>query len=134
MPQEYLNPDSLFPSLEIGFSQIVIASGRKTVYISGQTAWDANKQIIGGANLAEQTKQAFRNLQTAVEAAGGNLTDVVALRIYIVNYKREEAEAIGSALREFFPESSRPASTWIGVECLAVPDFLIEIEATAVLE
>jgi enamine deaminase RidA (YjgF/YER057c/UK114 family) len=134
MVKEYLNPDSLFPSLEVGFSQIVTVTGKKTVYISGQTAWDANRQIIGGTNLGEQTRQALRNLQTAVEVAGGRLTDVVALRIYIVNYRREEAEAISDALKDFFPEARRPASTWIGVSCLAVPDFLIEIEATAVLE
>ncbi len=134
MPKEYLNPDSLFPSLETGFSQIVIASGRKTVYISGQTAWDANKQIIGGASLTEQTSAALGNVQTAVEAAGGTLSDIVALRLYIVNYQREEADVVSKALKEFFPETGRPASTWIGVSCLAVPDFLIEIEATAVLE
>ena len=134
MPKEYLNPDSLFPSLELGFSQIVVASGRKTVYLSGQTAWDANKQIVGRNNLAAQAKQTLRNVQTAVEAAGGRLSDVVALRIYIVDYQPEKADAIGNALREFFPIESRPASTWIGVQCLAVPDFLIEIEATAVLE
>ena len=134
MPKEFVNPDSLFPSLEHGFSQLVAASGRKTLYISGQTAWDAQQQIIGGDNLAEQTKQALRNIQTAMEAAGGTLADIVALRIYIVGYRPEKADAISSALREFFPVESRPTSTWIGVSCLAVADFLIEIEATAVLE
>ncbi|MGH7999094.1 MAG: RidA family protein [Brasilonema sp.] len=134
MPKEYINPDSLFSSIEYGFSQIVAATGRKTIYISGQTAWDAQKQIIGGTNLAQQAKQAFRNVQTAVEAAGGTLDDVVSLRIYIVNYKPDEADAVGDALREFFPKQKRPASTWIGVSSLAVADFLIEIEAIAVLE
>lgn len=108
MPKEYINPDSLFSSLPSGFSQIVVASGSKTVYISGQVAWDAQKQIIGGANLTEQAIQAFRNVKTAVEAAGGSLADVVSLRIYIVNYKPEEADAIGNALREFFPVERRP--------------------------
>ncbi len=134
MPKEYINPDSLFPSLEYGFSQLVTASGRKTIYISGQTAWDAKKQIIGPGNLAKQARQALRNIQMAVEAAGGTLADVVALRIYIVDYRPEKAEDVGSALKEFFPVENRPASTWIGVSCLAVADFLIEIEATAVLE
>jgi enamine deaminase RidA (YjgF/YER057c/UK114 family) len=134
MGKEYINPDTLFPSVQNGFSQIVVASGGKTVYISGQTAWDARKEIVGGADLSEQAKQALRNVRTAVEAAGGDLSDVVALRIYVVNYKPEQAGAIGDALREFFPVERRPASTWIGVSSLAVPDFLIEIEATAVLE
>jgi enamine deaminase RidA (YjgF/YER057c/UK114 family) len=133
MPKKYINPDSLFPSLEHGFSQIVAASGG-TIHISGQTAWDRNKQIVGGRDLAAQTRQALRNVRTAIEAAGGTLPDIVALRIYIVDYKREQADAIGAALREFFPKEKPPASTWIGASSLAVPDYLIEIEATAVLE
>ena len=134
MPKEYTNPDSLFRSLEYGFSQIVAANGGKTVYISGQTAWNTQRQIIGGTDLAQQARQALRNVQAAVEAIGGTLADVVALRIYIVNYRPDQADAIGGALREFFPKEKRPASTWIGVSTLAVPEFLIEIEATAVLE
>ena len=134
MTKKFINPASLFPSLPSGFSQIVVASGSKTVYISGQTAWDAQKQIVGGKDLAQQTRQALLNVETAVEAAGGSLADIVALRIYIVNYRPDQADAISSALREFFPEEKRPASTWIGVSALAVEDFLIEIEATAVLD
>ena len=133
MPKEFVNPESLFPSVPHGFSQVVIASGKKMVFISGQTAWDAQKKIVGGNNLLEQAKQALRNLAAAMEAVGGSLKDIAALRIYIVNYQPENAKAIGTALREFFPQNP-PASTWIGVSSLAVPEFLIEIEATAVLD
>jgi len=133
MPKEFVNPDGLFPSVPHGFSQAVVASGKKMVFISGQTAWDAKKKIVGGNNLLEQAKQALGNLTAAIEAAGGNLKDIVALRIYIVNYQPENANAVGTALREFFPQNP-PASTWIGVSSLAVPEFLIEIEATAVLD
>jgi enamine deaminase RidA (YjgF/YER057c/UK114 family) len=134
MPKEYINPKSLFSSLPHGFSQIVAASGRKTIYISGQTAWNAEKQIVGGTGLAQQARQALENIQAAVEAAGGRLPDIVALRIYFVAYKPDQAGAIASALRDFFPDEGRPAATWIGVSALASPDFLIEIEATAVVE
>ena len=134
MPKEYVNPNSLFPSLPHGFSQVVVASGRKMLFISGQTAWDARKNIVGGDSVLEQARQAFRNLETAIEATGGTLKDVVALRIYIVNYQAESATAVGTALREFFSAQNPPASTWIGVSALAVPEFLIEIEATAVLD
>src|SRR5215471_16867553 len=131
MPKEFVNPDGLFPSVPHGFSQAVVASGKKMVFISGQTAWDAKKKIVGGNNLLEQAKQALRNLAAAMEAVGGSLKDIAALRIYIVNYQPENAKAVGTALREFFPQNP-PASTWIGVSALAVPEFLIEIEATAV--
>jgi enamine deaminase RidA (YjgF/YER057c/UK114 family) len=134
MPKEYVNPNSLFPSLPHGFSQVVIATGRKMVFISGQTAWDIRKDITGGDSVLEQARQAFRNLEKAMEAAGGTLKDIVALRIYVVDYQAESGTAVGTALREFFCPQNPPASTWIGVSALAVPEFLIEIEATAVLD
>ena len=133
MPKEYINPDSLFPSLPHGFSQIVTATGRKMVFISGQTGWDERRNIIGGDSVLEQARQAFRNLEKAMEAAGGTLKYIVVLRIYVVDYEAESGTAVGTALRECFA-ANPPASTWIGVSALAVPQFLVEIEATAVLE
>jgi 2-iminobutanoate/2-iminopropanoate deaminase len=133
MPKQPLNPPFLFPSVQHGFSQVVVASGGRTVFISGQTAWDAKKKIVG-RTLGEQTRQALRNVKAAVEAAGGDLQDIVALRIYIVHHAEQNNLAlVGNALKEMFP-TNPPTSTWIGVSSLAVPDFLIEIEATAVLE
>jgi 2-iminobutanoate/2-iminopropanoate deaminase len=134
MSKEYINPNNLFPSLPYGFSQIVVASGKRMVFISGQTAWDERKDIVGGDSVLEQARQAFRNLEKAMEAAGGTLKDVVALRIYVVDYQAEAGTAVGTALREFFSLENPPASTWIGVSALADPEFLIEVEATAVLD
>jgi enamine deaminase RidA (YjgF/YER057c/UK114 family) len=134
MSKEYVNPDSLFPSVQHGFSQVIVASGRKIAFISGQTAWDVRKKIVGGNSLLEQARQALRNIQAAIEATGGTLKDIVSLRIYIVNYQPENAEAISIVLREFFSSTNPPATTWIGVSALAVPEFLIEIEATAMFD
>src|ERR1041384_6867364 len=133
MPKEYINPDSLFPSSPYGFSQVVTATGKKMVFISGQTAWDEGKNIVGRDSVLEQARQAFRNLEKAMESAGGTLKDIVALRIYVVDYQAECGTAVGTALREVFSDDP-PASTWIGVSALADPEFLIEIEATAVLD
>jgi 2-iminobutanoate/2-iminopropanoate deaminase len=129
-----INPASVFRSLEHGFSQAVLASGRRTLYVSGQTAWDAQKRLVGGTDLEEQARQAFRNLRSVAEAAGAALADVVSLRIYIVDYRPEKAAGVGRALREFFDGAVKPASTWIGVAALADPGFLIEVEATAVCD
>jgi enamine deaminase RidA (YjgF/YER057c/UK114 family) len=90
------------------------------------------KHIIG-RTLGEQTRQALRNVQAAVEAAGGTPKDIVALRIYIVQHAQANLGEVGDALREVFT-TNPPASTWIGVSFLAVPDFLVEIEAIAALE
>jgi 2-iminobutanoate/2-iminopropanoate deaminase len=132
--KQYFNPPTLFPSQDHGFSQVVAASGRRTLYLSGQTAWNASRQLVGGTDLAAQARQALRNVRLAVEAGGGSLEDVVSLRIYVVDYAPVKAEAIGGALRECFRGPARPATTWIGVVSLADPGFLIEIEATAVLD
>jgi enamine deaminase RidA (YjgF/YER057c/UK114 family) len=129
-----INPPSVFRSLDHGFSQAVVASGGKTLYVSGQTAWDSEKRLIGGGDLEGQARQAFANVQAVVEAAGGTLADVVSLRIYVVDYRSEKAAAVGSALRDFFSGEAKPASTWVGVAALADPGFLIEVEATAVFD
>jgi enamine deaminase RidA (YjgF/YER057c/UK114 family) len=134
MAKEYINPASLFRSVEHGFSQAVAANGTRTLYVSGQTAWDAARRLVGGTDLAAQARQAFQNLRTVVEASGGTLADVVSLRIYVVDYGPEKAAAVGNAVRESFAGPAKPAATWIGVTSLADPGFLIEIEATAVLE
>jgi enamine deaminase RidA (YjgF/YER057c/UK114 family) len=134
MPRQSINPPELFDSTPYGFSQIVKVSGGTTVYFSGQVGWDEHKALAGGSDLASQTRGAFENLQKAVRAAGGEMRDVVSLRIYIVNYRREEGGAIGACLRDFFPPDALPATTWIGVQALARPELLIELEAVAVLE
>jgi enamine deaminase RidA (YjgF/YER057c/UK114 family) len=132
--KEAINPPSVFRSLDHGFSQAVITSGRKTLYVSGQTAWDSQKQLIGGGDLEGQARQAFTNLQAVVAAAGGTLADVVSVRIYVVDYRPEKAVPVGRAFRHFFSSEVKPASTWIGVAALADPGFLIEVEATAVFD
>ena len=134
MTKERINPASVFRSVDLGFSQAVAASGRKTLYVSGQTAWDANKRLVGGSDLGAQARQALLNLRNVVEASGGGLEDVVSLRIYVVAYEAHKAEAVGGAFREFFFGDATPASTWVGVAALADPGFLIEIEAIAVID
>ena len=134
MPKEHINPKELFNSLQYGFSQIVTSQGGKTVHMSGQVAWDSDQQIVGKNDLRKQTRQALKNVETAVNAAGGTLTDVVSMRIYFVFDKLDETGSISSGLKEFFPGNQPPATTWIGVHSLAREDFLIEIEAIAVIE
>jgi len=129
-----VNPPSVFRSLEHGFSQAVVANGARTLYVSGQTAWDSQKRIVGGVNLEQQARQAFANLRAVVEAAGATLADVVSVRIYIVDYRPEKAAAVSRAFRDSFNGDVKPASTWIGVAALADPGFLIEVEATAVFD
>jgi len=134
MPKQAVNPPTVFPSSDHGFPQAVSAAGRRTLYVSGQTAWDAQRRLVGGADLAAQARQAFANLRAVVEAGGGALSDVVSLRIYVVDYEPAKGAAVGGAFREAFSGGPGPATTWVGVAALADPGFLIEVEATAVLD
>ena len=134
MAKEYINPPELFQSLPYGFSQVVASRGGRTVYLSGQVAWDANQQLVGQGDLAAQVFQAFKNLETAMHAAGGNLSDIVSMRIYLVENQLDQNHHVSAALKRFFDASQAPATTWIGVRALAHKDFLIEIEAIAVIE
>ena len=75
MPKQPLNPETLFPSLPIGFSQVVVSQGSQTIYLPGQTAWDVNKQIVGGNDLGKQTRAPLRNVQLAVRVARHSALD-----------------------------------------------------------
>jgi enamine deaminase RidA (YjgF/YER057c/UK114 family) len=134
MTRQQINPSSVFRSRDHGFPQAVATSGKTTLYVSGQTAWDADRRLVGGSDLAAQAKQAFANLRAVVQAGGGAVSDVVSLRIYVVNYTPDKSEAIGRAFREYFASDAAPATTWVGVAALADPGFLIEVEATAVFD
>lgn len=128
------NPKALFNSTQYGFSQVVSAKGSWIVSVSGQVAWDADETLTGAGDIHAEASKALENLKIALKSVDARLSDVVSLRLYIVDYQRAESEAITRALKDFFPEGQEPAATWVGVTCLANPDFRIEIEAMAVVE
>jgi enamine deaminase RidA (YjgF/YER057c/UK114 family) len=134
MPKKYLNPTSLFPSQQYGFSQGVSSRGGTMIFLSGQVAWDENQQIVGHNDLRAQTWQTLKNMDIAMQAAGGTLADVVSMRIFIVEEMLDQGHHISEALKAHFSEAQAPATTWIGVRSLADKEFLIEIEAIAVIE
>jgi enamine deaminase RidA (YjgF/YER057c/UK114 family) len=131
MPKQVINPPELFNSVQYGFSQIAIGEGRRLVTISGQVGWDENERIVGD-DLRSQTMKAFSNLQIAISAAGGGMDDILSLRIYIVASVMDQSAAVGEALRSYFP-SDPPTTNWIGVACLSDAEFLVEVEALAVV-
>ena len=133
MKKQSLNPNTLFDSTPFGFSQIVIAKPGKMVFISGQVAWDENRNIVGRNDLAMQVQKTLENLRTAMQAVGGTLSDIVMLRIYKVNLQTEDTHIISKALLDHFGTEHQPASTWLNVQGLANPAFQIEIEAQAIL-
>jgi enamine deaminase RidA (YjgF/YER057c/UK114 family) len=134
MKINHLTPDTLFDSRPYAFTQVVVSEGKRLIHCSGQTACDKDMNFIGVGDLAAQTECAFANLGLALAAAGAGPENVVRIRMYIVQYKPDYLEIIGKATAAFFAPHPRPANTLIGVQSLALPEFMIEIEATAVID
>lgn len=127
----HFRPEGLL--INPAFSQVVAATGARTVYVSGQVAIDENGALVGGDDLAAQTTQVMRNVGLALAAAGAGFKDVAKITTYVVNYRSEHRAIIGKARAPFFAGMTPPASTLVGVTALALPEWLIEIEAIAVL-
>jgi enamine deaminase RidA (YjgF/YER057c/UK114 family) len=135
MEKEFLNPPDL-PNWQEVFSQVVIvkAGGVRTIYVAGQVSVDEQKKLIGAGDLVAQSEQTFRNLTRALATAGASTADVVKVNIYVKHYQPTDAPIVREAFRRAFPQSSLPASTWLGVDALADEGFLIEVDAVAVVE
>lgn len=129
---EYPSPKGLMNNP--AFSQVAVASGARTIYVSGQVSIDETGALVGGGELAAQTTQVMRNLGVALAAAGAGYEHIVKITTYVVDYKPEQRAIIGKARGAFFADRTPPASTLVGVSALAMPEWLIEIEAIAVID
>ena len=113
------------------FSQATTIEAKgKLVFISGMTARTRDGGIAGIGNVELQTRQVCENLKAAAEAAGGSLDDIVRVDVYVRNM--EHFPTIHKVRREYFKEPV-PASTMVEVSKMTSPDYLIEINAIAVL-
>ena len=131
MSNEFLNPPALCKTH--GWTHVVTTSGGKTVHISGQTAIDAAGNVIAKGDLKRQTEQTFENLRLALAAAGATWRDVVVTRLYVVNLKPEHVPIIREVRSRYVSAEHPPASTLVGISALVGADWLIEIEAVAVV-
>lgn len=104
--------------------------GGQLLYISGQVARDTSGNVVGKGDVGAQARQVFRNLQQVLQAAGGDLKDLMKITTYIT--KIEDFPAVAQARSETFP-GELPASTLIVVKGLFNPDFLIEVEGVAAI-
>jgi len=113
------------------FSQAIAVEAKGTmVFLSGMTARRADGTIAGVGDIEAQTRQVCENLKSAIEVAGGSLDDVCRVDVYVRNM--EHFEAIHKVRREYF-KAPAPASTMVEVTKMVHPDYLIEINAIAVL-
>ena len=96
------------------------------LFISGVPPTDAKGNVVGGDDVAAQTRQVFRNMKAILQAAGGEFSDILKVTVYLLDVN--DRSKINPVRKEFFG-AARPASTLIGVSELAIPGMKVEIEA-----
>ena len=131
MTLELINPEEL-PTPE-SYTQVVAATGSRLVFIAGQMAEDTQGNLVGPSDLAAQARQVFANVGRALAAAGARPDQVTKITIYVVHHQPEYLPQIEAARVVVFGEH-KPADALIGVEALAEPQYLIEVDAIAVVD
>lgn len=133
MPAERKNPETMYNSLEFGFSHASVSEGGRMLHLAGQVAWDKDRNLVGGDDLAAQARQCLANLKEVLASEGATPADLVRIRTYVVNHSPDKIGPVAGEMMAFYGDAMPAPNTWIGVQALAMPEFLIEIEATAVL-
>lgn len=113
----------------VGYSRAVKVGN--TVEVTGTVAVDGDGQLVGGESAYEQTRFILSKIEKVLEKAGASLSDVVRTRIFVTDISRWEE--YGRAHGEFF-SAIRPCTTMVEVSRLISPEYLVEIEATAIIE
>ena len=121
------NPPAL--SKPTGYTHVVEVTGAvKTIYISGQIAYDHDGNVVGAGDMKAQAEQVFKNLDTALTASGAKFSDVVKMNSYITDMSK--APAVREVRSRYFGDAV-PASTFVQVAGLVRPELMLEIEVVA---
>ncbi|MFF1648865.1 RidA family protein [Streptomyces sp. NPDC058240] len=130
-----VNPDGL-PEID-AYRQVSIATGSKLVFIAGQVACDADGATVGEGDLAAQVEQSYLNIGTALAAVGASFEDVAKLTVYVVDWTPDKMplflKGVSRAAAKLGVTPVAPG-TLLGVVALAAPDYLVEVEATAIVD
>ena len=130
--RERINPGTL--AAPAGYAQVVAVRGGKLVFVSGQVATDEKGTPVGKGDLKAQTIKAFENVRSALLGAGAGLGDIVKITTFVVNYRADMLPTLRGVRSAFLGDVVVPASTLVGVQALARPEYLVEIEVIAVVE
>jgi enamine deaminase RidA (YjgF/YER057c/UK114 family) len=132
-PYRIYNPETMAKPTA-GYSQVAEVSGGKIVYIAGQVAQDKSGNLVGKDDFRAQLQQIFENLKSAVEASGGNFNNVIKLNYYCAESVDASQLPVVREIRDKFVNTTNPpTSTFVFVKRLVRPEWLIEVDAVAVV-
>jgi len=128
--KEYLKSDAR--QRERAYSPAVKVTGGTTIYMAGQTGYQDDRGEVYPGDFDSQVGVAFERMRKTLEAAGGQLEDIVTMTVFITDMSN--GTRFTQLRRQFFPEDRYPASALIGIKELARPEMLVEIQAIAVVD
>jgi enamine deaminase RidA (YjgF/YER057c/UK114 family) len=129
-----LNPPTIAPPVSPNYHHVAIGHGTSIIAIAGQIAIDQYGALVGLGDPIAQAQQAFRNFAAALTAAGCTSQDLLKNTIHVVNHHPDLVGPIFEAAHEAFGGAfPSTASTFLGVQALGHPDWLVEIDGLAVL-
>jgi enamine deaminase RidA (YjgF/YER057c/UK114 family) len=131
MTLELINPEGL--STPASYTHLIATTGSRLMFVAGQVADDAQGTVVDPGDLAAQARQAFANVSRALAAGGARPEQVAKLTIYVVHHRPEYLPDISAARIAVFGDH-KPTDTLVGVETLAEPGYLIEVDAIAVVD
>jgi enamine deaminase RidA (YjgF/YER057c/UK114 family) len=131
MSLERINPADL-PTPQT-YTQVIVATGSKLIFVAGQVAEDAQGNLGGAGDVEVQARRAFGNVGRALAAAGARPEHVARITIFVVGEPEAHLTAIETGRAALFGDH-KPAATLVGVEALAHPGCLIEVDAIAVVD
>lgn len=131
MTLELINPGDLHTPQS--YTHVIAATGSRLVFVAGQAADDVQGNLVGPGDLAAQAHQAFANVGRALAAVGATPEQVTRITIYIVDHRPEYLPVISEARITVFGDH-KPTDVLVGVQTLAEPGYLIEVDAIAVVD
>ena len=133
-PFHIFNPETMAKPAA-GYSQVAEVGEGKTVYIAGQIALDKSGNLVGKDDFRAQVQQVFENLKAAVEASGGDFNSVIKLNYYCAASVDSSQLAVVREVRDKYVNTTNPpTSTFVFVQRLVRPEWLIEVDAVAVVK
>jgi enamine deaminase RidA (YjgF/YER057c/UK114 family) len=132
MPLERINPTGMYQPNRNIYSQVVKATGATQVHVAGTVPFDEDQNVVGIGDMRAQVLKILENLETSLGAGGAGRADVVRINVYAVDTDAYVAEGAPEVIA-FFGDA-KPVSTTVQVSRLVHPDWLVEIEATAIID
>jgi enamine deaminase RidA (YjgF/YER057c/UK114 family) len=125
------NPPSGWPQYGRAFNHGIVVCEGRTLYMTGQVAWNGDGVLIGEGDCEGQIRQCFENVEKVLAAVGGRLSDIVSLTIFFLN--PDDLPTIQRVRAEKFTPDDAPASILIRTPGLAIPELLVELVPIAVI-